>query len=273
VAKRKLVTLLTDFGTGDPYVAAMKGMILQGCPSADIVDVSHDVPAHDLLAGAFVLGYSAPFFPPDTLHVVVVDPEVGSDRKILAGRFGGQTFLFPDNGVISIVAAQMAMEGLFAVRNTQFLPPGLPSATFHGRDIFAPVAAHILNGVDISRLGPQPDRFKLLDFPGPDLTGPEIVGRVIYVDGFGNLVSNVAQKNIQARFELDKACVFCAGRQIGPLQGAYSFVPKGQLLAIVNSVDLLEIAVNQGRAGDVLNAGVGAEVRVTQGANNRVLGR
>jgi S-adenosylmethionine hydrolase len=85
--------------------------------------------------------------------------------------------------------------------------------------------------------------------------------------------SNVAQKNIQARFELDKACVFCAGRQIGPLQGAYSFVPKGQLLAIVNSVDLLEIAVNQGRAGDVLNAGVGAEVRVTQGANNRVLGR
>jgi hypothetical protein len=263
MAKRRLMTLLTDFGTRDPYVAAMKGVVLQGCPAAEFVDISHDVPPHDVLAAALILGHSAPFFPPDTLHVVVVDPEVGTRRWILAGRFGGQTFLFPDNGVISVVSAKMPLEALAIVRSTQHLPGLRPSATFHGRDIFAPVAAMILNGLDIHRLGPPPDTYKLLDIPVPSRHGEGVTGQVIYVDRFGNLISNIPERIVRERFDPDLVRVTCAGRDVGALHVSYGFVPKGAPLALLNSMGLVEVAVNQGRACETFNAGVGAEVTIS----------
>jgi len=267
VAKRPIATLLTDFGRGDPYVAAMKGVILSACPRAELVDISHEVTPGDVLAGAYVLVHSAPHFPPGTVHVVVVDPGVGTQRRILAGRFGRQVYLFPDNGIITLVAQKLPMEALFSVRNPDFLPP--PSAagmTFHGRDIFAPVAGHILNGLDIRRLGPTPKTYKTLEVPAARLEGGGIVGQVVYVDRFGNLVSNIPWEMVRrAVRDPDRATVRCAGRDVGPLRGTYGFAEPGRPLALINSMSLVEVAVNGGRASDALGAGVGSEVRMVVG--------
>jgi S-adenosyl-L-methionine hydrolase (adenosine-forming) len=266
--KNQLVTLLTDFGSRDPYVAAMKGVILSAAPHAQIVDIAHDVPAHGVTAASFILAQVVPCFPPETLHVVVVDPGVGTDRRILAARFGGQALLFPDNGVITHLAGVLPLEEIYAVRNSQFVPPpGQVSMTFHGRDIFAPVAGHILNGLDLRLLGPQPDTYKLLDLPQPRQDGGLIVGQVIYIDGFGNLVSNISAEMIVAQFgAFDRVTAQCGGRDVGQLQGTYAFVAAGEALALINSMRLVEVAVNQGRACDVFGAGVGSEVRIVQRA-------
>ncbi len=265
MARNALVTLLTDFGTSDPYVAAMKGAILTLCPRAQIVDISHDLPAHDILPAAFVLAQAAPNFPRETLHVVVVDPTVGTDRRILAARLGGQMYLLPDNGVITFVAGSQPMEAMHVVRNPAYLPAGA-SMTFHGRDIFAPVAAAILNGVDLHRLGPMPDTYKLLDLPAPAEQSGGLAGQVIYIDRFGNLVSNISSDDLVRRWkDLDRLRVWCAGKEIGPLVGAYAFVGPGKPLALINSMKLVEVAVNQGRAADLLGAAVGAEIVVRAG--------
>lgn len=261
MAKSRLVTLLTDFGTRDPYVAAMKGAILRVCPAAQIVDISHDVPAQDVLAGAFVLAQATPFFPPETLHVVVVDPGVGTSRSILAARLDGQLFLFPDNGIITFVAQALPMEAIVAVRNIKALRPGPESMTFHGRDIFAPVAGRILNGMSIADLGPQPGTYKLLDLPAPVEQVDWIIGQVIYVDHFGNLISNIPQELIVGRREdMQQAVVMCGRRDVGTLRQTYDDVAEGEAAALFNSMKLLEIAVNCGRACDVFGADVGTEI-------------
>jgi hypothetical protein len=257
-----LVTLLTDFGTRDPYVAAMKGALLRNCPEARIVDLSHDVPPHDILAAAVVLWQAAPQFPTGTLHVVVVDPTVGTERRILAGQFGSHLFLVPDNGVITLIEQTMPAEALHVVRNTQYLPREA-SMTFQGRDLFAPVAGHILHGVPLNRLGPPPDAYTLLDIPVPKQAGDALVGQVIYIDRFGNLVSNISRDLLtELGWELDRLRVVCGNRDVGTLQGAYGFVKPGEALALINSMDLVEIAVNRESASDGLNARIGAEVRI-----------
>ncbi len=265
MAKRKLATLLTDFGLQDPYVAAMKGVLLGVCPGVRIVDISHDVPAHDVLAGAFVLAQAAPYFPPETLHIIVVDPGVGTGRSILAARLGGQSFLFPDNGIISLVSQVMPLEVIVAVRDAHFLLRGARPSTFQGRDVFAPLAGQILNGLDIRKLGPRPDTYKVFDLPTPDEKDDRIVGEVIFVDHFGNLVSNIPMAMVCRRWrEMANLRVMCAGRNVSPLRGAYGFVMPGELLALFNSMDFLEVAVNHGRACDVLAAGLGTQVCVEQ---------
>jgi S-adenosylmethionine hydrolase len=262
VARDGLVTLLTDFGWRDAYAAAMKGVILGLCPRARLVDISHEVPAHDVLAGAFVLAQAAPYFPPDTLHVVVVDPGVGTERPLLAARLGGQTFLAPDNGVISLVAAAMPMEALHVVQNLQSLPRPPAGATFQGRDILAPLAGAILNGLPIRALGPQPATYKLLDIPAPQRRGRQLAGQVLYVDAFGNLVTNISVGALASLGDPGRARVACGGRPVGPLRPAYGFVKPGELLVLINSMGLLEVAVNQGRACDVLIASFGTDVTV-----------
>ncbi len=264
MARRQLVTLLTDFGTRDPYVAAMKGVLLSRCPRAEIVDISHEVPPQDVVAGAFILAEAARTFPEGTLHVVVVDPGVGTDRAILAGGFGEQRFLWPDNGVITFVAESWQTRELVTVSNTQYLPAGV-SRTFHGRDIFAPVAAHILNGLDLPRLGPQPKTFTMLDLPQAAPDGAEMVGRILHVDRFGNLISNIPADAIEQWCpDVETVHVRCEGRDIGPLLGTYGHAEPGRPLALINSMDLLEVAVSSGRADEALGLGAGAEVRLRQ---------
>ena len=259
MAKTYLVTLLTDFGSSDPYA----GALLRECPYARIVDIAHDIPPHDVLAAASVLAGAAPHFPPETLHVVVVDPGVGTERNILAARYAEQLFLFPDNGVITFVNERLPLREIATVTNTRYIPAGV-SATFHGRDVFAPLAGHILNGLDIGALGPPPDTIKLLEVPEAERDDNGFIGQVIYVDHFGNLVTNISGESARQQWEdLSLTRVLCAGRDIGPLRRTYADVADGEPVALVNSAGMVEVAVNQGRAGDVLSAGVGTEVRVT----------
>lgn len=264
MGKIGLATLMTDFGTSDPYVAAMKGVILGKCPVARVVDISHDIPPHDVMAGAFVWAQATPYFPGGTIHVGVVDPGVGTDRGILAAALGGQIFLMPDNGLISLVAAVLPLEAIVTVRNKRYLPQAEASRTFHGRDVFAPLAGEIMNGLDIYELGTQPETYKTLDIPDPLRDGDSLVGQVLYVDRFGNLISNISRGTVAEDWpNISSMGVTLAGRDIGPLRETYGVVKVGQPLALFNSMDLLEVAINQEKACDVLGAGVGAEVRVS----------
>lgn len=261
--RQMIATLLTDFGTRDPYAAAMKGVLLGVCPDARIIDISHDVEPHDIQGAAFVLAQAAPCFPPGTVHVVVVDPGVGTSREILAARLGGQYFVFPDNGVITFVQEVLPMEEIAIVRDRRFFRTDAPSATFHGRDILAPVAGHILRGLDIRRLGQRPQTYKLLDLPAVREEPDELLGEVRYVDRFGNLVTNITAAMIRRRWDApERSRVRCGQRDIGPLRGAYAAGEAGEPLAVVNSMGLLEIAVREGRAADVLQAGLRTAVRV-----------
>jgi hypothetical protein len=261
MARSQLVTLLTDFGSRDGYVGAVKGAILSVCPRAQIVDISHDVPAHDILAGALGLSAAAPYFPPDTLHVVIIDPTVGTDRKILVGRFGQHVYLFPDNGVITFIVDRCPAESLNVV-----LPPapvvGRPgSMTFHGRDVFAPIAGRILLGQDIRKFGPQPASYTLLDIPAPAQDETRITGQVIHVDRFGNLVTNIPAAAVMQKWpNVEAVRATCAGREAGRFAATYAFVAEATPLVLFDSSGRVELAVNRGRACDSLAADVGAPV-------------
>jgi len=265
MARSHIVTLLTDFGTADGYVGAVKGVILSLCPRAEIIDISHDVAAHDVVGGALALAAAAPQFPPETLHVVIVDPTVGTDRKILVGRFGPHTYLFPDNGVITLIAEANPAESLNIVLAHQQAGAGPASMTFHGRDIFAPVAGRILLGQDIRKLGPQPASFTLLDIPEAREEGDEIVGQVIHVDRFGNLITNIPAAAVMEKWEsLDSLCARCGDRDAGRFQATYAFAEEGTPLVLFDSLGRVELAVCCGRACDALEAEVGTEVTLTQ---------
>jgi len=261
MARPELVTLLTDFGTRDGFAGAMKGAILAVCPRADIVDISHDVPAHDIMAGALALEAAAPQFPPETLHVVVVDPTVGTGRKILVGRFGKQVYLFPDNGVITLIAVGYPTESLNIALPPQRVSSRPASMTFHGRDIFAPLAGQILMGQDIRKLGPQPGAYTLLDIPECVTDDNDISGQVIHVDRFGNLVTNIPAAAVMRKWpNIEAVRATCAGRDAGRFAATYAFAEDEAPLVLLNSAGRVELAVNRGRACDVLSAGVGAPV-------------
>jgi S-adenosylmethionine hydrolase len=268
--KPPLATLLTDFGSADPYVAAMKGVILCACPAARIVDISHDIPPQDVMAAALVLAQAAPYFPAGTLHVVVVDPTVGTDRRILAGRFEEQLFLFPDNGVITFVAETMTMHALAVVRAVALAQARSAPITFQGRDVFAPLAGQILNGQDIAKLGPSPSTYKTLELPRPVEQDDRLIGQVIYADRFGNLISNIPADAVRRHWpDTGRLIVICAGRPVGPIHATYARAPEGGALALFNSMGLLEVAVNRGSAIRQLAVRVGSEVIVTEGPGAR----
>jgi len=265
MARMQIATLLTDFGTAGPFVAAMKGVILQVCPRARIVDITHDIPPHDLLAGALVLARSIPHFPPGTVHVAVVDPGVGTNRAILVGRYGNQTVIFPDNGIISLVERTLPLRDIRLCRNLPNLPQFI-SSTFHGRDIMAPLAGEILNGLNVSALGPRPATYKLFDLPTPAVEDNRITGQVMYIDRFGNLTSNISgelARHVGGRMKTVNTT--CNAKNAGPLVKTYGFVDIGQPLVVFNSTDMIEIAVNQGRADELFDAEVGTPVIMVMG--------
>jgi hypothetical protein len=257
------VTLLSDFGAEGPYVAAMKGMILRICPQATIVDLTHEIPAHDVWSAAFLLDQASLEFPPESVHVAVVDPGVGSSRLGLAGRFGDRYYVFPDNGLVSFVQKRHPCQGLAVLRNQQYMRNEGISMTFHGRDVFSPAGAHLAAGVSLDRLGPTPDRYKLLEIPTPAEDGGVLRGQVVYIDRFGNCVSNLTVAMLDAVFEnLDTVEVWCKAQRVGRLAGTYSFVEPGHSLALINSMGLLEVAFNQGNAAGHLGVQVGDPVSV-----------
>ena len=258
-----IITLTTDFGYADPYVGAVKGTILRVCPQARLVDVTHAVPAHQVLTGAFILASAAPYFPAGTLHLVIIDPGVGTDRAILVAQFGGQIFIFPDNGVITVIKEKLPLEGLVSVRNLSFLGGAEVSPTFHGRDVFAPLVGYIARGGEIGRLGPVPGTYRLLDLPTPETMPEQMLGCVIHVDRFGNLISNISRAEVYERLGgVGDLSVFCGDEEVGPIVGTYGARGIGEPVALFNSMGLLEVAVSQGRACDAFRAGLSTPISI-----------
>lgn len=259
-ARSGVVTLLTDFGHKDPYVGIMKGVILGLAPEVRIVDLTHDIDPQDVTEANFALQGSFPYFPKGTVHVVVVDPGVGSRRRIVCAEAHGSYFIAPDNGVLTdIFTADDVVRG---VTEESLFRGGELSQTFHGRDIFAPVAAHLARGVDFARVGSPIDGMMRLDHPLAVVhQDGTIGGNVVHVDRFGNLITNVRGEALLALPE-ERRHVRMYGVEVGPPVTSYGAVSPGSPLAIVDSFGFLEIAVNGGSAEKHFNALRGDSVRV-----------
>lgn len=263
-----MITLLTDFGLSDPYAGIMKGVIGTIDPAAVIVDLTHDIPARDVQGAAYALFPAFSYFPKGSIHVVVVDPGVGGARKILALAAGGHVFLAPDNGVLTLIFQNDAVESLFSVENVRYFRQPV-SRTFHGRDIFAPVAAHLHKGLRLEKLGPPVAAADcvLLDLPRPrTIPGREIRGAVVRVDRFGNLITNIRDSHVAETFAGSAPrflTVTVRNRAIRGLSGTYGDAPAEQLLALCGSSGWIEIAVSQGSAAAFCGAGAGTPVVMT----------
>jgi len=260
-----IITLTTDFGWADYYVGAVKGIIYQICPQATVVDVTHEVPPFDVLAGALVLREIWRTFPPKTIHVAVVDPGVGSDRPILMAKYANHFFLVPDNGILTLIHHLCRPEQVNMVTNAGlFCQPVWP--TFHARDIFAPVAAHLAKGLNPDQVGPRTDVLRLLDLPepAPDEQG-HLKGRVLHVDRFGNLVTNLSGDLIARTFGRGKNIAVTVNEMpVGPVRRTFADAEPQAPVAYIGSAGLLEIGINQGRAEEVFRAGPHTTVRVEE---------
>ena len=256
-----IIALMTDFDTRDHYVAVMKGVILQINPKATLVDVSHRIVPQDLYHGAFVLRQALPFFPPKTIFVAVVDPTVGTRRRILAARYSDRIVLAPDNGLLTLLHRDAELQEIRVVENRRFFAATL-STTFHGRDIFAPVAAHLSRNVTLDQLGPVADCIEVLELAAPvKQKDGGIAGQIVVVDGFGNLITNVSQLDLAAPGPARGGFVVSVGpREVGPVRVTYGDVAPGEPLALIGSTQMLEIAVNSGNAAEKLEAGRGTPV-------------
>lgn len=252
------VTLLTDFGSADGYVAAMKGVLAARAPDARLDDAGHDLPQGDVVRGAWALGRYWDRFPGGTVHLVVVDPGVGTERRPLALEADGRFVVAPDNGVVSRVL-EAAGEWSAVEVDPDRLGSGSSSATFHGRDIFAPAAGLLASGTALSGLGPPLDDPVRTSEPEPRRAGGRIDGEVVVEDRFGNLITNVPGAWVAAGME-----VRAGGRSI-PVRGTYGESEPGGLLALVNSAGRLEVAVRDGSAARRLGAARGMPVHVLTG--------
>ncbi len=254
-----LISLTTDFGTTDPFVGIMKGVIASRAPGATVVDVSHGIPAQNVLAGALVLRAAAPYFPRGTIHVAVVDPGVGTDRRAVCIETTAACFVGPDNGVLSLAAPADRVRRIVELENPRFhLSPR--SRTFDGRDVFAPVAAALETGTGVPDLGPERTDLVRVSLPAPVRDAATIRGEVVYVDGFGNLATNIEARDLPSAV----ARVEVAGRRIDALSPTYGAVASGAAVALVNSWGVVEIAVRDGNARATLGIGVGAPVVVVR---------
>jgi S-adenosylmethionine hydrolase len=265
--KIPVITLLTDFGFQDEYVGVMKGVILSINPRVHLVDIIHNITRHDVIQAALAVNASFRYFPKGSIHVVVVDPGVGGKRKVICLQQEGHFFVAPDNGVLTMVIQDGKVEKICAITNQKyFLKP--VSDTFHGRDIFAPAAAHLSKGVDMLCLGKEValSNITILDIPVPTVTATdELVGAVISIDHFGNLVTNISQATLE-RFKDDarlKEVVIRLGRsRIQGVSKSYDSVKTGSPVAIFGSRNLLEISLNQGDARTYFKARIGQTVRL-----------
>lgn len=258
-----VITLMTDFGTQDHYVACMKGVILQINPRVTLVDVTHNIAPQGVVEAAFVLRQIWAWFPPNTIHLAVVDPGVGTSRRILVGRYSDRVVIAPDNGLISLVHRDAQIQELRILDNRRFLAGSL-SSTFHGRDIMAPVAAHLSNGMHLAELGPLTDRLEVLSLPVPQHGGDAAVtGHVIYVDHFGNLVTNISAGDVNAASGRGRSLdVYLAEQCVGPIRQTYADVGVGEPLALIGSTQMLEVAINRGDASEYFTARPGVPVRL-----------
>jgi S-adenosylmethionine hydrolase len=260
--KNSIITLLTDFGTEDHYVAAMKGVILSISPHCRLIDITHQVTPHDSREGAYILANAYSYFPKGTIHLAVVDPGVGGARKPLLIVTPNYSFVGPDNGLFTMVTRKESVEQIIALDKQKYHLPKV-STTFHGRDIFAPVAAHLSLGVKPSALGHKIDSVSPLGFEEPFIRHEKLLGEILHVDTFGNLVSNIDEGRL-SQFTRGRSFVIRAGRKtIRGLQKGYWEGKKGEPIALFGSGGFLEISVREGNAQKALKVRRGDPVEIS----------
>lgn len=256
---KPIITLTTNFGTKDGYVGAVKGVIKRINPEVEMVDVTHQIEPFDVLGAAFALNNFYRYFPKKTIHMMVVDPGVGSSRQPLLIRSEDFLFVGPDNGVFSFVYQNEGITEIILLSNKKYFLAEL-SSTFHARDVFAPVAAYLSLGIDIKEFGSTAKECFKLIIPEPKSSKKGLSGEIIHIDGFGNLVTNIG-----AELLLDKkiAKIVMGKKQIKRIARSYFDIPGKEVGALVGSSGFLEIAINQGSAQKILKSKIGTTVRTT----------
>jgi len=261
IIMQPIITLTTDFGYQDHYVGVLKGVILRINPAATLVDITHAVPAHAITHAAFLLASSYSFFPAGTVHLAVVDPGVGTSRRPIVVDAGSHCFVGPDNGIFTFIYRKLATFTVYELSEPAFFLP-VVSATFHGRDVFAPVAAHLSSGVPPFRLGQPIGDYCILTIPEPHRTRNILRGTILYVDGFSNLITNISARDLDMMGTPGQLRVRIRATIIKGISAHYQAVNVGEALAIVGSTDLLEISIREGKAGQILDAHEGDDVIV-----------
>ena len=265
-----VITLLSDFGLKDPYVAEMKAVILSISPQARVVDITHEIEKFNIRMGAFVLASAAPYFPPNTVHVAVVDPGVGTKRRPIIAETKRGFYVGPDNGLLMLAAHKEGIIKVYHIVNPKHMLSRV-SRTFHGRDIFAPAAAHLTAGISPSEFGPAIRDYVFPEFVKPQARKGEVVGEVLHKDGFGNIISNISAEDLEsAAIREGDSLLVKLGDKTLTLQfcSAYGEVPAGTYLAIIGSSNFLEVAVNQGSASRTFKAKVGDSFHISVVASN-----
>jgi len=258
---RPVVALLTDFGSHDHYAGTMKAVVLGICPDVTLVDITHDIPPHDVLAAALELAASYRYFPQGTIFLVVVDPGVGSVRRGIVVDTGDHRFVAPDNGVLTAVLRESPARRVFEMTERRYARPTV-SRTFEGRDRFAPAAGWLAKGVDLSTFGRSAGAVHQLHIPTPTATSDLLAGEVVRVDRFGNLVTNIDRKLFDQFVHSSGIEIAAATHLIGRVVGTYADAAADEVCALFGSTDHLEIAVNAGSARDRLNLTRGAPVTI-----------
>ncbi len=265
MSRAVIITLLTDFGTKDAYVGCMKGVILGICPHARVVDIGHEIEKFNVRMEAFILASAAPYFPEGTIHVAVVDPGVGTGRRPILVEAKRGFYIGPDNGLLMLAAQEEGIGHAYQISNPRYMLPRV-SRTFHGRDIFSASAAHLAKGRLPATFGPEIRDYVLPTFAEPVLERNTVLGEVLHIDDFGNIITNISAKELE---ELgvedgDKLNVqIHSGVLTLKLCSAYGEIPAGTPLTIIGSADFLEISINQGNASQALKAKAGTPVRIS----------
>lgn len=254
----KIITLTTDFGLQDYYVSAMKAVMLGIAPDVRFVDISHEIPSQDIMAGSWVLKNSAMLFPENTVHVVVVDPGVGTERNAIALRIDDQYFIGPDNGIFSILTEEKAFKAI-RLTNKSFWGKAT-SNTFHGRDIFAPVAAHLSNGVSFEELGEPLKELVTYRWAEPIADKDGLQGWVIHIDRFGNLITNLPASLIKDVIGNKSVKIYVGNIILDEIVKTFGSVPDGEPAAFIGSSGMLEIGINKGDASEMLGVQKGAQI-------------
>ena len=252
--KTNCIALLSDFGTNDPFVGAMKGVLLSKAPGLSIIDITHQVPPQDIQTAAFYLMVAMPYMPRHTLFMTVVDPTVGTGRGIIWARTENYQFLSPDNGLISWVEQKEKIKEARFVSNSSLFMDNI-SSTFHGRDIMAPVSAAIAKGLPEKKIGPIFNEYRRFPFPQPVKAGNRISGQVIAIDHFGNVITNIKRDYLSAR-----AVFNISDRMLKDLKLTYASVPEGEALALIGSFGFLEFSVRNGSFARAFDVKIGSPV-------------
>jgi S-adenosylmethionine hydrolase len=256
-----IVTLTTDFGTRDPYAGIMRGMVLSANLNARLIDITHEIPAQDILNAAFTLVRAYDYFPPGTVHVAVVDPEVGGSRKNIAVRTEHYLFVGPDNGIFGMVFQREKPVEIREIQHPPFVAERI-SSTFHGRDVFAPCAGYLSAGRDIAEVGQELKNVVQLKYPRPNQSGNILTGEVISVDSFGNLITNISEHMFRSFVGKQNVEISFATVRFSGVHRHYSEVESGMALALFGSSGYLEISMNAGSARDYFMTAAGSSVTV-----------